>query len=143
MPPCKNGRLRCRKCGVLPPKSIYAVEMRLKQILEAVAERIRCPEAHRNVQRNWISEGAHRTFGSYIFDRAASQLASKAGRLASHLRRSIKPRIKQRNLPVRPLADIPWDLGDVAEEIAADVVLVKLRAVHHASGAGNKIQGAL
>ena len=87
--------------------------------------------------------GAHRTFGSYIFDRAASQPVSKAGRLASHLRRSIKPRIKQRNLPVRPLADIPWDLGNVAEEIAADVVLVKLCAVHHASGAGNKIQGAL
>ena len=67
----------------------------------------------------------------------------QGGELASHLRRSIKPRIKQRNLSVRPLADIPWDLGNVAEEIAADIVLVKLCAVHHASGAGNKIQGAL
>ena len=44
----QNGGLRCWKCGVLPPKSIYAVEMRLKRILEAVAERIRCSEAHRN-----------------------------------------------------------------------------------------------
>ena len=40
-----------------PPKSIYAVEMRLKRILEAVAERICCPEAHRSVWRNWILEG--------------------------------------------------------------------------------------
>ena len=38
MPPFKM--LRYRKCGVLPEKSIYAVEMRLKSILEAVAERI-------------------------------------------------------------------------------------------------------
>ena len=48
MPPCKAVDLRCRKCGVLPEKSICAVEMRLKRILEAFAERICCPEAHRN-----------------------------------------------------------------------------------------------
>ena len=38
--------------------------MRLKRILEAFAERILCPEAHRNAWRNWISEGAQPTFGS-------------------------------------------------------------------------------
>ena len=49
---------------MLPEKSIYAVEMRLKSILEAVAERIGCSEARRNAWRNWISEGARPTFGS-------------------------------------------------------------------------------
>ena len=81
MPPFKM--LRYRKCGVLPEKSIYAVEMRLKSILEAVAERIGCFEAHRNVWRNWILEGAHPTFGSQIPNRAASQPTSKAGRIAT------------------------------------------------------------
>ena len=38
--------------------------MRLKRILKAFAERILCHEAHRNVWRNWISEGAQPTFGS-------------------------------------------------------------------------------
>ena len=33
---------------------LWATEMRLKSILEAVAERIGCFEAHRNVWRNWI-----------------------------------------------------------------------------------------
>ncbi len=71
MPPFKM--LRYRKCGVLPEKSIYAVEMRLKSILEAVAERIGCFEAHRNAWRNWIFQGAPHTFGSQPVDMAASQ----------------------------------------------------------------------
>ena len=76
---------------MLPEKSIYAVEMRLKRILEAVAERICCPEAHRSVWRNWILEGAHRTFGSQTLDRAASQPISKAGRPAIHPRQNPLP----------------------------------------------------
>ena len=69
---------------MLPEKSIYAVEMRLKSILEAFAERIGCFEAHRNAWRNWILEGAHRTFGSLTLGRAAPQPISKAVRLAIH-----------------------------------------------------------
>ena len=65
--------------------------MRLKRILEAVAERICCPEAHRSVWRNWILEGAHRTFGSQTLDRAASQPISKAGRPAIHPRQNPLP----------------------------------------------------
>ena len=57
--------------------------MRLKSILEAVAERIGCFEAHRNVWRNWILEGTHPAFGSQIPNRAASQPTSKAGRAAA------------------------------------------------------------
>ena len=72
MLPCKTVNLRCRKCGVLPEKSIYAVERRLKSILEAFAERIGCFEVHRNAWRNWILEGAHRTFGSQPNVRVAS-----------------------------------------------------------------------
>ena len=64
MPPCKAVVLRCRKCGVLPEKSIYAVEMRLKSILEAFAERIGCSGAHRSSRRNWILEGSHPPFCS-------------------------------------------------------------------------------
>ena len=73
MPPCEAVTIRCRKCDVLPEKSIYAVEMRFKSILEAFAERIGCFEAHRNAWRNWILEGAHRTFGSQPIVRAATQ----------------------------------------------------------------------
>ena len=57
--------------------------MRLKRILEAFAERILCFEAHRNVWRNWILEGAHPTFGSQIPNRAASQPIPRAGRVAA------------------------------------------------------------
>ena len=76
---------------MLPEKSIYAVEMRLKRILEAFAERIGCFEAHRNAWCNWILEGAHRTFGSLTLGRAAPQPISKAGRLAIHPRKNPLP----------------------------------------------------
>ena len=63
MPPFKM--LRYRKCGVLPEKSIYAVEMRLKSILEAVAERIGCFEAHRSSWPNGNLEEAPPNPGSH------------------------------------------------------------------------------
>lgn len=44
----KKDRTSMPEVWCAPEKSICAVEMRLKQILEAFAERICCPEAHRN-----------------------------------------------------------------------------------------------
>ncbi len=51
----------------------------LSKNLEAFAERICCPEAHRNAWRNWILEGAHRTFGSQPIVRAATQSIPRRG----------------------------------------------------------------
>ena len=79
--------------------------MRLKRILEAVAERICCPEAHRSVWRNWILEGAHRTFGSQTLDRAASQPISKAGRPAIHPRQNPLPVEKDLDRCCLPCSD--------------------------------------
>ena len=54
-----------------------------------------------------------------------------------------KYRVKERELLIARLADLPWNLSLVSQKLSGNVILLDADRVHHASAAGNKVEGAL